>query len=239
MFIQSVAAAAAGLALAGAAQASTLVQWNFNASPADNNTATGTLNPAVGAGVAGTLGGASSAFFSGSANGGSSDTTASDNSAWSLSTFAAKLSGDKSRGAQFLFSTVGFEDLVFTYDVRHSDTAPATEVVQYTLDGSSFIDIAAFTATAGNVWNKARSIDFSSISGADNNANFGVRVVAGFGSNGDYAATAAGASYGSSGTWRIDQVSLAGTALPVPEPETYALLLAGLAVVGLARRRPG
>ena len=40
------------------------------------------------------------------------------------------------------------------------------------------------------------------------------------------------------GTWRIDDVSVEQIASPVPEPETYAMLLAGFGLMaGIARRR--
>lgn len=40
------------------------------------------------------------------------------------------------------------------------------------------------------------------------------------------------------GTWSIDDVSVDQIAAPVPEPETYAMLLAGLGLMaGIARRR--
>jgi hypothetical protein len=236
MFIKTLAAAAATLALAGAAHANTIVQWNFNSTPPDASTGTGTLTPVTGAGTASAVGGTTSGYASGTANGGSSDLTTVDNTGWSLTTFAAQAAGNKTRGAQFLFSTVGLQDIVFTFDLRHSNTAAANEVVQYTVDGSTFIDIATFTATAGDTWFKARSVDFSAISAADNNANFGVRVVAGFGSGGNYVASASTSAYGAAGTWRFDQVTATGTTVPVPEPETYALMLAGLGVLGLVRR---
>ncbi|MEY2890332.1 MAG: hypothetical protein RJA98_240 [Pseudomonadota bacterium] len=235
MFIKTLAAVAATLALAGAAQANTIVQWNFNSTTPDANPATGTLTPVAGAGTASALG-TTASYASGTANGGSSDTSTADNSGWGLTSFAAQAAGNKTRGAQFLFSTVGLQDIVFTYDLRHSNTSAANEVVQYTLDGSTFIDIATFTATAGDTWFKARSVDLSAISAADNNANFGVRVVAGFGSGGNYVASSPTGTYGAAGTWRFDQVTATGTTVPVPEPETYALMLAGLGVLGLVRR---
>ncbi len=39
------------------------------------------------------------------------------------------------------------------------------------------------------------------------------------------------------GTWRIDDVVVEQIAAPVPEPETYVMLLAGLGLIGAAARR--
>jgi hypothetical protein len=42
---------------------------------------------------------------------------------------------------------------------------------------------------------------------------------------------------GRSNALYIDDIQLALTAAPVPEPETYALLIAGLGIVGAVTRR--
>ncbi|MCF8206823.1 MAG: PEP-CTERM sorting domain-containing protein [Methylotenera sp.] len=88
--------------------------------------------------------------------------------------------------------------------------------------------------------------DFTSIAAANNNADFGIRLLASFApGTSAYAPTLTTGSYGTGGTIRYDNVLLSGTAipdvpvdpLPVPEPQTYALMLAGLATVGLLARR--
>jgi hypothetical protein len=65
---------------------------------------------------------------------------------------------------------------------------------------------------------------------------FDVTGVAGDTSRLTFAATGLSDSYGGS----LDRVSLEGVGQPIPEPGTYALLLAGLGVLGcVARRRRG
>lgn len=230
-------AAAAGMSLS--AQAVTVTQWNFNSVTADANTATGTISTAIGTGTASLVGGTTATFASGDTNGGSSDPATGDDSGWNTTAYATTSAGNKTRGAQFMVSTVGYKDVVFSFDLRHSNTSANTEVVQYTINGgTTWIDIATFKATAGDTWFKGRSVDLSSIDAADNNAAFGLRVVAGFGNvaNTSYVASSPTGTYGSTGTWRFDMVTI--SAAPVPEPGTYALMLAGLAGVGfLARRR--
>lgn len=229
-----------GLALAIAttlavpAQADIVSLWDFNSIVADATTSTGSILPALGGGTAATLEGVTASF---SAGAGSSDPAgSSDDSGWNTATYASQGTGDKTRGVQFNVSTVGLEDIVIGYDLRHSNTSSRYELVQYSLDGIGFTDIATFEGNAGDTWFNGRSVDLSGIAGVNDNASFAFRVVATFApGTGAYAASNDGSSYSTSGTWRFDMVTV--SAAPVPEPETYALMLAGLGLVGLVIRR--
>jgi hypothetical protein len=152
-------------------------------------------------------------------------------------TYAAQGTGDKTRGTQFLVSTVGFQNISLNYDLRHSNTSSRYEQVQYTLDGATWNDIQVFDGNAGDTWFNGRSVDFTSISGANNNANFGVRIVATFAPGGStYSASSPTGTYATSGTWRFDMVTLKGAA--VPEPSALGLLaVAGVVAGGLRRKR--
>lgn len=220
------------------ANANTVTQWNFNSVTPDATIGTGTTTPAIGTGSATLIGGTTSTFASGDVNGGSSDPAIGDDSGWNITAFAAQGSGNKSRGVQFNVSTLGFDHVVLSYDLRHSNSSARSEVVQYSLNGgTTFNDIAQFSATNGDTWFNSRTVDFSSVSGVANNANFTFRVVAAFdGLSSAYAASKDGNTYATTGTWRFDMVTV--SAAPVPEPKNYAMLLAGLGVMGfIARRR--
>lgn len=224
---------------AGNVQAADITQWNFNSVPADTSTSTGSLIASVGVGSLSTLGTVTQTFASGTSNGGSSDPVTVDDTGLSTLTYAAQGTNNKLNGVQFNVSTLGFENIAVSYDLRHSNTSSRYEQFQYSLDGSTFVDFALFDGNAGDTWFNGRTVDLSAISGADNNANFAFRVVSAFApSTSAYAASNAGSSYATSGTWRFDMVTVSGnTIAAVPEPETYAMLLAGLGLMGFVARR--
>ena len=227
---------AAGGAHANVVTPSIVTQWNFNSVVPDNATGTGSLLPSVGTGTASLVGGTTATFASGAAGTGSSDPATVDDSGWNVTTFAAQGTGNKTRGAQFAVSTLGWHSVVVGYDLRHSNTSSRYEQFQYSLDGLNFVDFVTFDGNAGDTWFNGRTVDLSSITGVNNNANFAFRVVSVFApSTSSYFASSPTATYGTGGTWRFDMVTVAA----VPEAETYAMMLAGLGLVGfmVARRR--
>lgn len=232
-------ASLAAVFAAGNAQAIVVTEWNFNSNPADGNTSTGTILPAIGTGTASLVGGVTATFASGDASGGSSDPATGDDSGWQTTNYAAQGAGNKTRGVEFKVSTVGWYGVSVEWDTRHSNTAARHQQFQYSTDGVNFVDFGApFAATAGDTWFNNRSVDLSSILAVDNNPNFAFRLVSAFApSTSAYAASNPTSTYGTSGTWRFDMVTV--NAAPVPEAETYALMLAGLGLVGFmaARRR--
>lgn len=216
-----------------------VTQWNFNGASA-TTVPGGALAPtaSLGAGTASLIGGTTASFASGIANGGSSDpvTTSPNNFGWNTTTYPGLGGANKTAGAQFLVSTVGFENITVSYDLRHSNTSSRFEQLQYTLDGTTWIDSTLFDGPAGDTWFNGRSATLTSITGANENPSFGIRVVAAYDPNGsNFAASNAGSTY-AGGTWRFDMVTVSGTPTAIPEPATATLI--GVAVVtGLLRRR--
>jgi hypothetical protein len=219
--------------------AQTITLWNFNSIVADATTSTGTTAPALGSGTATLLGGITGSFSSGDASGGSSDPATGDDSGWQTTTYAAPSTENKSRGLQFNVSTLGFDNIVVSFDTRHSNTSSKYQRFQYSTDGVNFVDSAVFAATAGDTWYNGRTADLSGIAGVNNNPNFAFRIVqewestaTGAGAD-NFLASNPTATYAATGTWRFDMVQVTS----VPEPTAFSLGMFGLAGLALWQRR--
>lgn len=188
--------------------ATTVTQWNFNASNTTASTGTGTASLVGGVGLG------TPAYASGA---GSTD-PAGTNVAWSTTDYPAQGTGNKTAGVQFNVSTVGYQNLVFKYDVRFSGTAANTYIVQYNPDvtnvNAPWIDQKRFKYTTSGSFINNQTVDFSAVPAASNNANFGIRIVSAFDSALATAyAPVSSPSYGTNGTARYDMVTF--TANPV------------------------
>ena len=228
------------LCTAASCPAVVISQWNFNGTTATAVPGgTSAPTPSTGSGTASLVGGTSSpSFNSASADGGSSDpvlTTPADY-AWQTSSYPAATVGNETAGVQFAVSTVGYENIVISYDLRHSNSASRYEAVQYSIDGTNFTTIQYFTGAAGDTWFNNRTVDLSAIPAVNNNPNFTIRIVAAF----ETAATGTGlagyresqSAYATTGSWRFDMVTINS----VPEPSASLLGLMGGAAL-LRRRR--
>jgi hypothetical protein len=136
---------------------------------------------------------------------------------------------NESSGVQYNVSTVGFQNIFFTWDQRSSNTATNTMRLKYTLDGTTWLDFVMTdqnTTYCNGVLDGGRfqnsavgdnyrrvSVNFSAIAGANNNANFAVRVLAAhYQTTGQFRQTANPATIATGGTWRFDNVTIEGKA---------------------------
>ncbi len=223
MQIKAIALAAAALLSLGA-HANTVALWNFNA---------GSTNAAFSVNAASFSAlGVSTSFVS---QAGSSDPDAGQ--ALNTTGYPAQGTGNLTEGVQFMIDTTGYEQLVFSFDQRNSGTASAWTALRYTLDGSSWTTARLFEMTVNSVFVNGLSFDFSNIAGAADNASFGLQLLTTFApGTGSYAGS--GSGYATGGTIRYDMVTLSGSVISaVPEPGSYALMLAGLGAIGLLARR--
>ncbi len=244
MTIRIAAICASAAFLATSASAATITQWNFNSTVPDANVGTGSTTASLGTGSASLIGGATATFASGDSEGGSSDPASGDDSAWNLTTWPSQGTASGTRGARFALSTVGFQNIVVSWDQRNSNTAPNALQLQYTLNGSTFTSAGLanngiVTVNAGTTWFNGQSVDLSSIAGAANNANFAILLVAVFApSTSAYAASNSGSSFGTSGTIRLDMVTISGDAITViPLPTSAGLATLALGAITARRRR--
>ncbi|HEY4285306.1 MAG TPA: hypothetical protein VGM62_19765, partial [Chthoniobacterales bacterium] len=213
-----------------AARADTIVLWDFDFpevpigtfGTGDSNPGTGTFSPAVGSGVLTNIGNSTNIFLT-PANGGASATSdgdISDNSALRLGQFPAQSTANKTAGMQLFTSTAGYENIMLTFDQENSLTASLYWRVQYSVDGgTNWADFTSYTASGAVPWVDGRVIDFSAVSGARNNPNFGVRIVSEWQSTAtgtglaSYVAQGSTSSYTVNGTIWFDMVSISGTVI--------------------------
>jgi len=138
-------------------------------------------------------------------------------------------SSNEVNGVQFKAGTTGYTNIIFTWDQRFSNTSPNTVRLQYTIDGSTWNNFTmtvsnttyclgsintngCYETNTGDSYRRIR-VNLTSITAANNNANFGVRLLASYyQSTGQYRQSTTPASVATtSGTWRFDNVSFLGT----------------------------
>ncbi|HTG44065.1 MAG TPA: hypothetical protein VK633_05990, partial [Verrucomicrobiae bacterium] len=199
-------------------------QWNFNSVAADADPSTGILEAAVGSGNANYMGAVSHSF--GTVSGGAtSDPAPSDNTMLKLSSFAKQSAENKERGIEFRASTRGRRAIILMWDQYNSGSASSWWRVQYTTNGVDFIDHSAIQNSTPSKWIHQQTVNLSDVSGVDQNANFGLRLVAEFESTAagagveGYTAVDATSNYSTAGTLWIDMVTLLGDAAEIIESD--------------------
>ena len=149
--------------------------------------------------------------------------------AWAIGT-ANPGTTNESSGVQFNTSTSGYTGINVSWDQRFSNTATNTVRLQYTTDGSTWtnftmtgtntticatgaaININGCFETIGGDQYRRILVDLSSITAANNNANFGVRMLAAhYQATGEFRQANSPGSIATGGTWRFDNVTFSGT----------------------------
>ncbi len=191
------------------------VTWDFDAQ---------NLTPTLGTGTITHIGGTEAAYYQGYGGAGS---------AVNAAPFPEQGVGNETAGIQATVSTEGKSNIQVTWAQRNSGTSANRTRVQYTLDGTSWVNFDASDANATNmntntsiasgydnglyitdaatIWN-TRTANFSTITGANNNPNFAVRFVSAFEFGTDnYVATLSTNTYSPNGTFRFDVVTFSYT----------------------------
>lgn len=199
-----------------AASAVTIVQWTFETSIP---TTAGPLAPESGSGNATSN---TNGTFSNPAGWGSAESWSS--TGWAVGEFF-----------QFQLSTAGYSGIGLSWQQTGSDTGPAAFKLAYSTDGSSFTDFGNYTVT-NDSWNGAvtpaasvKSVDLSGVVSIQNATAVYFRLVT------TANLSIANGTIGSTGTSRVDNFTVSGTA--VPEPSGVLLALAGGGWIVATRRR--
>lgn len=132
-------------------------------------------------------------------------------------------------GSSILFNLnlTSYADLTVSFDTRGTSTGFNANTWAYSVDGGSFTTIAGVSTATRTTTFATASFSLSAISAIENQSNVVLRY------------TVDGATSGS-GNNRIDNLTIAGTYSPaaaIPEPSTYAAILGGVALLGVAARR--
>lgn len=230
----SITSDVAALTVNGPLTGGIIAQWDFNSVPPDGSTTSGTTLPSIGTGAASLVTALTPTFAGGS----STDPASTDNSGWNTTGYPAATSGNKTAGVRFDVSTVSRQNLVVRWDQRVSNTGSKYSRLQYTTNGSTFLDfptaVAVITATAF----EAHTNNLSTLPGVNNNPLFGFRIVnefentaTGTGANA-YVAALGTSGYAGSGTTRFDMVTLFGDSLNSSNPPAIAPSLANATFSG-------
>lgn len=190
----------------------TIAQWGFDAEA---------LTPDVGSGVAANIGGTTTAYAGGNPSTGKG---------WNTTPYPEQGTASGTAGVQFTVSTAGYSNIIVTWENRNSNTAANRLRLQYTLNGTNWVN---FEADATNATNNTlggvptgfdngryitdvgaswfvRGAQFSGIAGANNNPAFAVRMVTEFTNGAEYLASNPDGTYGTGGTIRFDNVTFVG-----------------------------
>ncbi|HLN52439.1 MAG TPA: T9SS type A sorting domain-containing protein [Lentimicrobium sp.] len=190
-----------------------ITAWNFDQQ---------NLTPSTGTGTAATTGGTIGSYATGNPI----------LYAWSTTNYPAQGSNSGTAGVQFNVSTAGYTDIIINWESRNSNSAANRLRLQYTLNGTDWLNFEASDANATNfndgssvafdagryTTNAAdwffRSADLSAISEVGQNPDFAFRLVTEFFDATSYGGTIT--DYTTDGSIRFENVIISGTAEVLP-----------------------
>jgi endonuclease/exonuclease/phosphatase family metal-dependent hydrolase len=222
-------------------QLSIIAQWNFNSTTPDANASTGVTTPSIGSGSATLTGGTTATFAGGDTT---LDAGSTDNSGWNTTAYPAATANNKTAGAQFDVSSVSRQNIVVTWSERVSNTGSKYTRLQYTTNGTAFVDFPTAVSVGAATTFEPRTNNLAALPGVNNNPNFAFRLVAEFESTAAGTANAnyvgANGTYGTAGTTRFDMVTVSGSAIVSNKPPVFATLsVLGNAVGGFQLQLTG
>jgi len=201
-------------ATAPAALADELAIWNFNDSDLTVDHGSGTLITNLNA--------ANVLFASGTTN----NARLGDVAGQALSLQGGSSTANNGKHITFNVSTLGFSNIIISFATQGTSTGFNSNQFQYSLDGTTFVNFGAPYTPASAFGSVPLVFSLAGIAGLDDNPNVAFRIVF----NGATSST---------GTNRIDNFVVEGTALTtsVPEPASAVLLISGLGGLYRVRKR--
>jgi predicted extracellular nuclease len=128
--------------------------------------------------------------------------------AYGTNTYPTQSTNNEKAGVKIKVSTTGYKDLSFKFEQYNSNTASKKTIIMVSGDGVNFTKVDSIVASSGTVWT-SKNIDLSGYSFLNNKTEIQILLVSGFvGSS--YAASGSTSSYGTTGTWRFDNVAVYG-----------------------------
>lgn len=214
----------AALFAASSANAATVAKWTFESLP--TTVTAGPYSADIGSGSALGVHAGSATVYSSPAGNGSSKSFSSNT--WAVNDYY-----------QFSVSTTGYDTISLSWDQTGSNTGPKNFSLAYSTNGTSFTNFANYSVINGS-WSAGAAVNttsfsqnLSAVTALNNQANVYFRLV-------DNSTTAInGTTVASGGTGRVDNFTVSGVAVTVsvPEADTYAMMLAGLGLMGFMVRR--
>ena len=142
-----------------------------------------------------------------------------------LSLQGGTTTANNGRNITINLSTVGFQNITFSFATQGTATGFNNNQFQYSVDGTNFINFGSPYMPAAAFGAVPIVFTLTSITGLDNNPNAAFRIIF----NGATAST---------GNNRLDNIVIEGASSTIPEPATAVLLLSGLTgLFGLKRKR--
>jgi hypothetical protein len=151
-----------------------LVRWDFNATNTLDPTAP---VPSFGSGTAALVGGDTNAYFAAGTYSDPAGPPGAANSGWDTEFYPTQGTSNKQYGVQFNVSTLGYKNVLVTWEQNNSTTASEYARLQYTTNGTDWVDGEAINMSVATAF-EFMSSDLSAIPGVSDNPNFAFRLVA-------------------------------------------------------------
>jgi hypothetical protein len=199
-----------------------LAGWDFNG-------IINTTNPVTSQGsIVAVASPANALSFSNNTASGNDFGTVTPNNAWGSDTYPALGVSNKQAGLQFKVGTVGLRNITVDYETRGTPTASRFQRLQYTTNGTDFIDYPFSSSLIAASSYQPRSFNLTGFPGVRNNPNFGIRIVTEFESTASYGATnnaqyvGISSGYSSVGTLSYDILNISAEVTNASTPPTIS-----------------